>query len=78
MKKIAGDMIILHKCTKNHNHMRYGSWDMLWDRQNFFCHFGPIFALLSPNNPENQNFDKMKKHLEMSSFYTCASYMIVI
>ena len=44
----------------------------------FFCHFGPIFALLSPNNPENQNFDKMKKHLEMSSFYTCASYMIVI
>ena len=34
----------------------------------FFCHFGPIFALLSPNNPENQNFDKMKKHLEMSSF----------
>ena len=23
MKKIAGD-IILHVCTKNHNHMRYG------------------------------------------------------
>ena len=26
-KKIAGDIIILHICTKNHNHMRYSSWD---------------------------------------------------
>ena len=25
-KKIAGD-IILHMCTKNHNHMKYSSWD---------------------------------------------------
>ena len=27
-----------------------------------FCHFGPFSALLPPdNNPENQNFKKMKK-----------------
>ena len=26
-----------------------------------FCDFGPFFALLPPNNPENQNFEKMKK-----------------
>ena len=26
-----------------------------------FCHFGPFFALLPPNNPENQNYGKMKK-----------------
>ena len=25
MKEIAGDIIILHKCTKNDNHMMYGS-----------------------------------------------------
>ena len=28
------------------------------------CHFGPFFALLSPTlpvDPENQNFEKMKK-----------------
>ena len=25
MKKIDGDIIILHLGTKNHNHMRYGS-----------------------------------------------------
>ena len=40
VKNIAGD-IILHMCTKNHNHMRYGSWDMEWD-----WHSGTFFALL--------------------------------
>ena len=37
-KKMPGDIIILHKCTINDNHMMYGS----------FCHFGPFFALLFP------------------------------
>ena len=46
-------------CTKNHNHMRYGSWDTEWD--GIFCHFEPFFALLPPVNQENQNFEKMKK-----------------
>ena len=26
-----------------------------------FCHFGTFFTLLTPNNPENQNFEKMKE-----------------
>ena len=34
MKKITGDIIILHMCTINENHMMYGSWDMECDRQN--------------------------------------------
>ena len=62
MKKIAGDIIILHMCTKNHNHMRYSSWDTEWHKM--FCHFGLFFTFLSPsppNNPEHQNFEKMKK-----------------
>ena len=25
------------------------------------CHFGPFFALLHPDNPKNQNLEKMKK-----------------
>ena len=64
MKKIAGDIIILHMCTKNHNHMRYSSWDTKWDR--IFCHFGPFFAFLPhpPDNTENQNFEEMKKAFE--------------
>ena len=26
-----------------------------------FCHSAPVFALLPPNNPKNQKFEKMKK-----------------
>ena len=134
LKKIAGEIIISHLFTKNHNHMRHGSWDTGWHRQNFwslwaiFCPFTPLtiknlknknfekmrchhfahvyqisqsydacflrhgaqqteflffrgqfFLPLYPNkNLKNQNFEKMKKatttkkkHLEISSFYTC-------
>ena len=33
MKTIPGYIIILHRCTKNDNHIRYGSWDMECDGQ---------------------------------------------
>ena len=29
------DIIFLHMCTINDNHMMYGSWDMEYDRQKF-------------------------------------------
>ena len=61
MKKLPGDIIILHMCTTNENHMMYVSWDMEHGRHNFFS-FWTIFCLFTPsNNPENQNFKKMKK-----------------
>ena len=43
MKTFAGD-IILHMCTKNHNHMMYSLWDTEWDKQNLtiFCPFSPL------------------------------------
>ena len=31
MEKAPGDIIILHMCTKNDDHMMYGSWDMVRD-----------------------------------------------
>ena len=31
MKKVVGDIIILHICTKNYDQMMYGSWDMVCD-----------------------------------------------
>ena len=125
MEKSPED-IILHMCTKNDNHMMYGSWDI--ERENFlsfwtiFCpftslatwkikilkneknswryyHFTQVyhkwqsydvwflryeawrtefFVILDcflpfyfPNNPKNQNFEKLKKTLEILSFYTC-------
>ena len=45
IKKTVGDIIILHTCTKNHDHMMHGSWDTELDRHNFlslwtiFCPF---------------------------------------
>ena len=38
-------MTILHMCTKNENHIMYGSWEIECDRHNF-CYFGPFNALL--------------------------------
>ena len=32
MKRIPGDIIISHMCTKNYNPMMFGSWDMVCDR----------------------------------------------
>ena len=55
-EKIVGDIIILHRCTKNHNHelriLRYRV------RDTFFCHFGPFFALLPHYWPQKLKFGK--------------------
>ena len=48
-KKMPGDIIILHNCIKNHDHMLHCSWDMASDTFNFsflaiFCPFTPQTA----------------------------------
>ena len=47
MKKTSGDVIILHKCTRNENHdvwfLRYGE-----RQKELFLIFGPFFAFLLP------------------------------
>ena len=60
MKKTPGDIIILHKCTINDNHMIYGSWDMKCTRENFFLSSWAIFYH-PPNSLKNKNFKKVKK-----------------
>ena len=45
MEKLPGDIIILHRCDINDNHMMYGCGDMKHDGQ-IFCHFGQFFSLL--------------------------------
>ena len=61
MKKNPGDIIILHLCTINDNHMMYGFWDKKLDRQNFFIFLDHFLPFYPPNNPKNKNFEKMKK-----------------
>ena len=42
-KKGPGDIIISHKCTKNHDNMLHCSWDVEHDRFNYFS-FWAIFC----------------------------------
>ena len=58
LMNLKNNYLSKNKYIKKHNHMSHGSWDMKWD--NFLSSWA-IFALLSPNNLENQNFEKMKK-----------------
>ena len=74
MKKHPGDIIILHMCIINENLMMYRSWDMEHDRH-IFLSFWTIFC---PFTPLNQNFEKMKEHLEISSFYKSVPKITII
>ena len=79
MKKIAGDIIILYKCTKSHNHMSSGSWDTEWNTE-FLVIFGHFWPFYPPSSPMTtwkiKILKNWKKHLEISSFYTCVPKMI--
>ena len=57
-KNTTGDIIILHKCTKDHDHMVYCFWNTARDRCN--CYFS-FWAIISPFTPQNENFKKKKK-----------------
>ena len=51
--------------------MTYGSWDTEWDSQNFSS-FWAFFAILPTNDPENQNFEKMKNiHGDIIFLHMC-------
>ena len=62
MKKFAGDIIILHMCTKNHNHndlwfLRYGV-----RQTEFFVIMDSFLPFYSPMDPKNQNYEKNEKN----------------
>ena len=48
---------------QNLDDLIYSSWDIK--------HTGHFFPFYPPKNLQNQNFEKLKKLLEISSFYTC-------
>ena len=47
MKKTPKDIIILHICAINDNHIMYVTWDIKHDRQTFLL-FWTIFSPLNP------------------------------
>ena len=58
--KPHGDIISLHICAINGNHMIYASWDIEHNRQNFLVILDPFLPFYKPNNPKNQSFEKME------------------
>ena len=48
MRKTTRDIIILHKSTKNHDHMPHHSWDATRDGCNFYFSFCASFCPLPP------------------------------
>ena len=77
-EKMSGDISILHKCTKNHDHMVYCSWDMARDGCNCFL-FWAIFCPFIPLTAQKHKiWKKWKKYLEISSFYTSVSKIMII
>ena len=68
MKNIAGDIIILHMHTKNHNHVMYGFWDMECDRQNFLSLWTIFWSFTPLWTQKIKILQKWKKHLNILSF----------
>ena len=78
MKKMPGYMILLHKCTKNHDHMLNCFWDMVCDGCNCYFSFWATFCLLTPLTAQKMKISKQwKKYLEKSSIYTCVPKMMI-
>ena len=78
-KKTSGDIIILHKCTKNLDYMLYCSWDMVCDRCNCCFSFWATFFPFTPLAARKMKISiKWSKNLEISSFYTSGPKIMII
>ena len=78
LKQTCGDIIILHICTINDNHMTYGSWDMKRDRHNFLS-FWTVFCPFTPLRTQKiKIFKNWTKNLEISSLYTSVPKIMFI
>ena len=79
MLKTPGHIIFLHMCTINQDHMMYVSWDMKFNRQNFFVILGSFLPFYSPNSQKKWKFHKYeKKDLEVSAFTTSVPKIVII
>ena len=62
MEKLPGDVTILHKCTKNYDHMVYCSWDMACEMYWLFFTLGYFLPFCLVTCSKNENFKKIKKN----------------
>ena len=79
LEKTPEDIIILHKCTKNHHHMLYCSWNKVYDRCNFYFSFWAIFCPFTSLTAQKiKIFKKWKRYPEISSFYNGVLKIMII
>ena len=64
-KKNPGDIIILHMSTTNDNHMMYGSWDMVFNRQNLFS----FWTILCPFTEKSKFWKKAWRYHHLTLVY---------
>ena len=73
MRKTSGDVIILQRCTKNHDLIMYGSWDIRHDGQSFLSFWAIFLPIDPPNNTKNQNFENEKNPRDIIILYLCTA-----
>ena len=75
MKKLPGDIFILHKCKINDNHMIHGSWDTERDGQNFLS-FWTIFCPFT--SPTTQKIKIWKNEKNTYRYYHFTELFIIL
>ena len=62
LKKAPEHIILLHMCTINQDHITYYSWDMKFNKHNFFVILGNflLFTPPPPNTLKNENIKNEK------------------
>ena len=78
LKKTHGDIIILHKCTRNTDHMLYYSLDMVCNRFHCFSFWAIFYSFTSLTGQKIKLLKKWKKHLKISRFYNSVPKIIII
>ena len=80
MKKRPGDISILLKFTKHHNHTLYCHWDIACDGCIIvILNFGLFIAVLPPNLSQQSTFKRMKRNsLEILSCCTSVPKIMMI
>ena len=78
-KKAPGDITLVHKCTKYHNHRLYCSWDMVCAGCNCYFSLWTTFYPFTPLTARKMKISKnWKKYLEISSSYTNVPKIMII
>ena len=70
MKNIHRDVIIFHKCTKNHDHKLYCSCDMACDGCTCYFSFWAIFCPFTPLTAQKMKISKNGKSVWRYHYFT--------